>query len=138
MKNGMRITISALAVAMLGGTAAWAAGPAGCGPGSCGPGSCRAAAADPEQAQKFAAFQQQTVELRKQMAELRTEIRTLRSQPKPDWKAISAKQKDMVDLRVELQKQAADAGVACGGCGPGGGCGRGGRGMGAGRMGWNG
>jgi hypothetical protein len=133
MKNGMRVTIVALALAMLGGTVAWAAGP---GPG---PASCPAAAATPEQAQKFAAFQQQTLPLRQKMAQLRTELVTMRSQPTPDWAAISAKQKEMVDVRVEIQKQAADAGVGFGGGhGRGGGMAfGGGRGMGFGAMGCN-
>jgi Spy/CpxP family protein refolding chaperone len=126
----------ALALAMLGGTVAWAAGP-GPGPGP-GPANCPTAAT-PEQAQKFAAFQQQTLPLREKMAQLRTELVTLRAQANPDWAAIAAKQKEMVDVRVEIQKQAAEAGVAfgggrgrCGGMGFGGG-----RGMGFGGMGWN-
>jgi hypothetical protein len=134
MKKGIRVTMVVVAVAILGGTVAWAAGP---GPG---PANCPAAASDPEQAQKFAEFRQQTVDLRKHMSELRTEILALRSQPNPDWKAISDKQKEMVDLRVETQKQAADAGVAFGGgCGRGRGMGfGGGRGMGFGGTGRNG
>ena len=122
MKNGMRVTIVALALAMLGGTVASAAGP------GTGPGNCPTAASDPEQAQKFATFQQQTLPLRQKMTQLRTELVTMRAQSNPDWPAISAKQKEMIDVRVEIQKQAAAAGVAFGG-----GCGRG-RGMGFGGM----
>jgi Spy/CpxP family protein refolding chaperone len=133
-KIGMRATIVALALAMLGGVA-WARGP---GPG---PGNCPGAAASPEQAQKIAAFQQQIQPLREKMFQLRTELVTLRAQENPDWAAIAAKQKEMVDVRVEIQKQAAEAGVGYGfGGGPGRGGGMGfggGRGMGCGGPGWN-
>jgi hypothetical protein len=133
MKNGMRVTIVALALATLGGTVAWAAGP---GPG---PGNCPTAAADPAQAQKLAAFQEQTLPLRQKMTQLRAELVTMREQANPDWTAISAKQKEMVDVRVEIQKRAAEAGVTFGaGCGRGRGMGFGGGrggGMGCGGMG---
>ncbi len=84
----------------------------------------------PEQAQKFAEFQKDTLNLRQKMLQLKTEIFSLRAQTNPDWNAIAAKQKEMVDIRTEIQKKAAEAGVSGlgnGGCG----CGKG---MGMGRM----
>jgi predicted nucleic acid-binding Zn-ribbon protein len=84
----------------------------------------------PEQSQKFAQFQQEILPLRQQMMQLKTELMTLRTQQNPDWKAIADKQKQMVDVRTEIQKKRAAAGLpAVGGCG-GGGCGMGMRGMG--------
>lgn len=80
----------------------------------------------PEQAQKFAQFQKDILPLRQKMLQLRTELMTLRTQANPDWNAIAAKQKEMVDVRTEIQKKAAEAGIT--GFGPGA-C-RGGKGMG--------
>jgi len=60
------------------------------------------------------------------MLQLKTELMTLRTQATPDWNAISAKQKEMVDVRTEIQKKAAEAGIT--GFGPG--LCRGGKGMG--------
>lgn len=110
------------------------------GPGGCmgqGPGNCpqMGAAVTPEQTQKFAQFQQDTLALRQQMMQYKTELMTLRAQQNPDWKAIADKQKQMVDVKTEIQKKRAAAGLpggpgcGCGNCG-GGGCGMGMRGMG--------
>lgn len=88
----------------------------------------------PEQAQKFAQFQKDTLPLRQKMLQLKTELMGLRTQTTPDWNAIAAKQKEMVDVRTEIQKKAAETGIA--GFGPGS-C-KGGKGkgmMGMGRMG---
>jgi hypothetical protein len=46
------------------------------------------------------------------MVQLRNELWTMRSQQSPDWNAINTKQKEMVDLRTQIQKQAVDSGVA--------------------------
>lgn len=88
----------------------------------------------PEQTQKFAEFQKNILPLRQKMLQLRTELMTLRTQANPDWNAIAAKQKEMVDVRTEIQKKAAEAGITDFGPGV---C-RGGKGigmMGMGRMG---
>lgn len=71
----------------------------------------------PEQAQKFAQFQKDILPLRQKMLQLKTELMTLRTQTTPDWNAIAAKQKEMVDVRTEIQKKAAEAGIT--GFGPG-------------------
>lgn len=80
----------------------------------------------PEQAQKFAQFQKEILPLRQKMLQLKTELMTLRAQTTPDWNAIAAKQKEMVDIKTEIQKKASEAGIA--GFGPG--LCRGGKGMG--------
>jgi len=88
----------------------------------------------PEQTQKFAQFQEDTLSLRQKMLQLKSELLSLRSQTSPDWSAIAAKQKEMVDVRTEIQKKAAEAGAAGFGqgfCE----CGRGGKGLGMGRIG---
>lgn len=75
-------------------------------------------AVTPEDAQKVAQFQSDIQPLQDRMFQLRTDILTLRGQTPTDWNAIAARQKEMVDLRTEIQKKAAEAGVACCGCGP--------------------
>lgn len=91
----------------------------------------RASNLAPEQAQRLAQFQEETLSLRQKMLQLKTELISLRAQTNPDWNAIAEKQKEMVDIRTEIQKRAAEAGIA--GCGQGAcGCGKG---MGMGRMG---
>jgi Spy/CpxP family protein refolding chaperone len=127
MKKGL---IASLIVALVavGVTAAFAFGPGyGMGMGS-GNGTCAMAGGtvSPEQSQKFAKFQSDILPLKQKMLQLRTELMTLRSQTPTDWKAISAKQKEMVDVRIEIQKRATDSGFAGAGYGPCGyGCGNG-------------
>lgn len=70
-----------------------------------------------EQAQKFAQFQTETLPLRQKMLQLRTELMTLMAQTNPDWDAIAAKQKEMLNVRLEIQKKAFEAGIR--GFGPG-------------------
>jgi Spy/CpxP family protein refolding chaperone len=65
----------------------------------------------PEQVQKFAQFQKDILPLKQKMLQLRTDLFGLRTQQNPDWKAIADKQKEMVDLRVEIQKKRTDAGL---------------------------
>jgi hypothetical protein len=72
----------------------------------------------PEDAQKVAQFQSDIQPLRDRMFQLRTEIHALRGQTPTDWNAIAAKQKEMVDIRTEIQRKGAEAGVACCGYGP--------------------
>lgn len=91
----------------------------------------------PEQSQKFAEFQKEIVPLRQKILQLMTDVKTMHAQPTPDWKAIAEKQKEMVDIRVEIQKKATEAGFAGPGlCGHGTGkAGHGFHGHGTGRMG---
>ncbi len=121
MKKRLLIGL-AVVLAMALATGAFAFGPGYGG----GYGNCPAAggSVSPEQAQKFQKFQSDILPLRQQMIQLRTELMTLRSQTTPDWNAISAKQKQMVDLRIEIQKKAQENGLPAGGYG----MGRGGRG----------
>lgn len=74
----------------------------------------------PEQAQKFAQFQKDILPLKQKMLQLRTDLMSLRTQQTPDWKAIADKQKEMVDIRVEIQKKRAESGLPA--FGPGFGC----------------
>lgn len=108
------------------------------GYGQCGKGPGGMANMTPEQTQTFARFQADSLSLRQKMMQLRTELMTLRVEAKPDWKAIAGKEKEMVDVRIEIRKKATEAGIAgfgrggrdCDNCGMGMGMGRGGRGMG--------
>ena len=130
-----RTFIAGLAVALVAivVTGAFAFGPGyGMGQGN-GNGTCAMASGTvaPEQAQKFAKFQSDILPLKQKMLQLRTDLMTLRSQTPTDWNAIAAKQKEMVDVRTEIQKRAADSGFGGMGCDMR--CGMGG--MGAGRMG---
>ena len=130
-----RTFIAGLAVALVAivVTGAFAFGPGyGMGQGN-GNGTCAMASGTvaPEQAQKFAKFQTDILPLKQKMLQLRTDLMTLRSQTPTDWNAIAAKQKEMVDVRTEIQKRAADSGFGGMGCDMR--CGMGG--MGAGRMG---
>lgn len=112
---GLVVTLVAVAV-----TAAFAFGPGygqgmGAHYGIC-PGAGTVA---PEQSQKFARFQTDILPLKQKMLQLRTELMTLRAQTPTDWNAISAKRKEMVDVRTEIQKRAAKSGFGggCGACG---------------------
>jgi len=122
MKRGL---IAGLVVAIVAVvvTAALAFGPGnGRGRGA-GYGICPGAAGSvtPEQSQKFAKFQTDILPLKQKMLQLRTEMMTLRAQTPADWNAISAKRKEMVDVKTEMQKRAADSGFGggCGTCGHG-------------------
>ena len=137
MKKGL-IASLIIALVAVGVTAAFAFGP-GYGMGA-GYGNCPLAGetVTPEQSQKFAKFQGDILPLKQKMLQLRTELMTLRTQTPADWNAISAKQKEMVDVRTEIQKRAAGsgfAGLGCGMCGYGQGRMGMGGGMGMGRMG---
>ena len=82
----------------------------------------------PEQKTKMDEFQKEMLPLREQMMATRSELMSLRQQTSPDWTAIENKQKEMAELRTQMQKKAFDAGVS----GMGGGrgqCGGPGRGM---------
>lgn len=112
MKRGLIIAVVMVAVlATATMSFAWGRGGGGYGPGYW------LAQLTPEQAQKVAAFQQAIQPEQQKMLQLRSELWTLRSQPNPDWNAISAKQREMFELRQTIQKQAVDSGVAGFGCG---------------------
>ena len=49
--------------------------------------------------------------LRKELYAKQTELRTLWSSPNPDQAAITAKQKEMLDLRTQLQEKASSLGL---------------------------
>ena len=128
MKKGLIISLIA-ALALVAATVVFAAGPGyGAGPGG-GFGNCPAIGQQvtPEQAQKFAKFQNEILPLKQKMLQLRTELMNIRTQTPTDWNAVSAKQKEMVDVRTAIQKKAADYGFGgrgfgrgMGGFGPGG------------------
>jgi hypothetical protein len=67
--------------------------------------------------EQFSRFQQAVQPLRDRLFQLKTELRALMGQPTPDYRAIADKQKQMVDVRVEIQKRANEAGISAGGCG---------------------
>jgi Spy/CpxP family protein refolding chaperone len=128
MKKRLLISLSVVFVIALAG-AALAVGPGyGKGMGPCFGADTKLT---PEQTQKLAAFQKDILPLKQKMLQLRTDLMTLRAQAAPDWKAIADKQKEMIDVRTEIQKKAAETGLT--GFGPGpmsGRCNKGGMGMG--------
>jgi hypothetical protein len=118
MKRGLIASLVVALVAVVV-TGAFAFGPGyGRGMGA-GDGTCpmAASAVTPEQSQKFAKFQSDILPLKQKMVQLRTELMTLRAQTPTDWNAIAAKQKEMVDVRTEIQKRASEGGFRGAGCG---------------------
>ena len=123
MKKGLILSL-AVALVAVAVTATFAFGPGYGGGMGAGYGACAVAAASvtPEQTQKWANFQGDILPLKQKMLQLRTELLTLRARTPTDWNAISAKRKEMVDARTEIQKKAAASGLGnagCGGCGSG-------------------
>lgn len=113
MKKYMILLFVAALVVSLA-TAVFAFGPGhgmGGGMGFCNPGNV-----PPEQAQKHAEFQKQILPLKQKMLALKTDLSALYTQTTPDWNAIAQKQKEMVDVRVEIQKKAKEAGFGPGQC----------------------
>lgn len=105
MKKILTIVLAmALVVSVMG--VALAVGP-GAGKGM-GPG----ANLTPEQQQKFAQFQKDVLPLKQKMMALKTDLMALRAQQTTDWKAVADKEKEMVDVRTEIQKKASEAGFA--------------------------
>lgn len=111
MKKYISLVVS-FAIILSLTTSAFAFG-TGLGWGS-GGGFCRLGNLPPEQIQKYTDFQRQVLPLRQRMIELKTDLATLYSQANPDWNAIASKQKEIVDLRVEIQKRAHAAGLSIG------------------------
>lgn len=106
-------------------TSAMAFGGPGKGYGM-GPGNCPNLT--PEQAQKVNAFEQEIAPLREKQFKIRAELANLYAQPNPDWRAINAKQKELVDIRTEIQQRAHSAGLPVFKGGRGGACPMGGKG----------
>ncbi len=104
--------IVALVVAF--STSVFAFGP-GFGMGG-GRGLCNPANIQPELVQKHAEFQKQILPLRQKMLALKTDLSILYSQANTDWNAIAQKKKEMVDVKIEIQKRANEAGFATGQC----------------------
>ncbi len=118
MKKYLMVS-TVIAFVVLAVTGALAFGPgSGMGRGACY-GTCAMAGntATPEQSQNFAKFQSSILPLKQNMLRLKTELVTLRSQTPTDWDAVSAKQKEIIDLRTEIQKKAAESGFVGSGCG---------------------
>ena len=94
----------------------------GFGPGYCwglGPGwGLGTGYYTPEQAQKAAQFQKDNQPLFDRMFQLRSELVALRAQTPTDWNAIAAKQREMFDLRMQIQQMAVNSGVPVYGYGP--------------------
>jgi Spy/CpxP family protein refolding chaperone len=65
----------------------------------------------PEQKAKFVKFQNDILPLKQKMLQLRTELMTLKMQTPADWSAIAAKKHEMVDVKIAIQKKAAEAGI---------------------------
>lgn len=102
------LMVVAMAVILIGGAAyAWKGGGTGYGANCPAYGSV-----DPEKAQKF---YNDTLPLRQKQLQLRGELAQLYSQPNPDWNAITKKQQEMVQLRIEMQKKAHEYGLPYGG-----------------------
>lgn len=115
------LAVVAVAIFTLGlAAAAYAFGPGGGQCGGCFGQNAQTANLTPEQTQKFAQFQKDILPLKQKMLQLRTDLIGLRTQQNPDWKAIADKQKEMVDIRVEIQKKRTEAGLPA--FGPGFGC----------------
>ncbi len=110
------IVVAVVAVAMTG---AFAFGPGnGMGRGACY-GTCPMAGSitTSEQSENFAKFQSSILPLKENLLQLKAELVTLRSQTPIDWDAVSAKQKEIIDVRTEIRKKAVESGFAGSGCG---------------------
>ena len=125
MKKALSIGLAVvLVVAAVGVAMAWGPGGRG-GTGSYGPGPGMMWGYDDggvysqADAEKYQKFQTDIAPLRDKMFQLRDEMFALRNAEKPDWDAIAAKQKEMVDIRTQIQKKAVEAGLSGPGYGPG-------------------
>lgn len=75
-----------------------------------GMGYCNLGNIPPEQTQKYVELQKQILPLRQKMVALKTDLAALYAQTAPDWNAIAQKQKEIVDLRIAIQRTANEAG----------------------------
>ena len=112
----MMVGIIAVAI-----TGVYAFGPnADCGSGDCAQANCMGYTnLTEDQKAKVDQLRNEMLPLRQQMAAKRSEMMSLRSQQNPDWTAVEKKQKEMAELRTEMQKKAFEAGTQglCGQCG---------------------
>ncbi len=113
MKKGLIVAVVVAMVVSVSAYGVFAFGP-GAGFGPCGINNPQGTAITPEQ---FNKFQQDVQPLRERLFQLRSELSALMSQPTPDYRAIADKQKQMVDVRVEILKKANEAGISAGRCG---------------------
>jgi Spy/CpxP family protein refolding chaperone len=124
----MMIGIMAVAI-----TGVYAFGPnADCGSGNCAQANCMGYTnLTDDQKAKVDQLKNEMLPLKQQMVAKRSELMSLRSQQNPDWTTIEKKQKEMVELRTEMQKKAFETGVqgSCGQCDGSQGMGKMGRGM---------
>lgn len=108
------LMVSVFVITMIGSANAF--GPGGGYGFGCGP--CIAGQPNPpaqlttEQLEKYNRFQSEILPLRQKMLQLRTEVSILYSKQTPDFKTIADKQKEMVDIRTEIHKKAAEAGLS--------------------------
>lgn len=124
----LMVIVFAAAVIVSTGIASYAFGPHG-GEGPVAGGYCVSyTQLTPEQKANADRFQKEVAPLREEMFEKRSQMRELRAQTSPDWKAIEKLQKDMVELKVKIQKTAHELGFE-GNCGQGRGMGMHRRGM---------
>lgn len=131
MKKALLTTALILSLGMIGIHQAGAQGPGG-GPYGGGADCCKGAGDGPaavqvldeETTKKFDAFRAETVELRKEMAIKRAEMRALMGAEKPDEERAGKIAGQIFDLRTQLQAKADQIGIE--GFGPGFGGGRGG------------
>lgn len=123
MKRHIKVLL-VLALVALTASAVYAIGPHFMGHGAgYGPENCpNYSNLTPEEQAKTEKFRTEAQGLRDQIHQKMTELRTLRTQTTPDWNAIEQKQKEIVELKVQIQKKAHEAGISgqCGCGGPGG------------------
>ncbi|HIJ59389.1 MAG TPA: hypothetical protein HPP56_02050 [Nitrospirae bacterium] len=112
MKRSMVVTLSLMLVFVLS-TGVWAIGP-GYGHHS-GNSLYQNPQGNPltqEQIEKLNKFKVDTLQLRQKMLQLRTDLSVLNSKKPIDYKTIAEKEKEMVDVRLQIHKKAVESGVA--------------------------
>lgn len=115
------LTVMMVGIIAVAITGVYAFGPnADCGSGDCAQANCMGYTnLKEDQKAKVDQLRDEMLPLRQQMAAKRSELMSLRSQQNPDWTAVEKKQKEMAELRTEMQKKAFEAGIqgSCGQCG---------------------
>ncbi len=106
----MFVVASALSVYAFGPGGGFGPG-AGYGPSGGNFGNVQGTPMTQEQIDKLNKYRMDVLPLQQKMIKLKTELAVLNSQAKPDYKAIADKQKEMVDIRIEIQKKANEAGI---------------------------
>lgn len=112
------LTVMMVGIIAVAITGVYAFGPnADCGSGDCAQANCMGYTnLKEDQKAKVDQLRDEMLPLRQQMAAKRSELMSLRSQQNPDWTAVEKKQKEMAELRTEMQKKAFEAGIQ-GSCG---------------------